>query len=555
MNSPLNDKKRWEQIRAEDRYLPLRDILSEKYEQLKETDLPVFTFSLFINGIKTGDRHEYETVYRKRREFLTVYTLLSLIYPDEPIYLSKLEDVICSILEEYTWCLPAHLPADRLNSPCHIDLFAAETGLYVTEIKHLLYDRLSPVLVERITQEVDRRIIQSFRNNHYIFEDYKSNWASVCGGSVGAVLLYENLDVYMEVKPRIEKCMSNYLESIDDEGVSSEGSAYLQYGLTFYLIYNDLLKRETLNRINNVNIEKIRKVAKFIDGINLSRDIVFPYADGGGKQSMDVWMVNYLRNNVSSDMPAFYGTNIFSKRLSSTIRNYYMYEPITAGSSENKTIYFENFGALVSRKDIYAIGIKAGHNGEEHNHNDVGSFSLVADNKQLLCDLGAPLYTIHGFKAENYDKVIQRSSFGHNVPIINGKPQHYGKQFFGTIKVDGNEVVIDFPKAYDTKINKLTRTFSLLEKEIILKDEFDENVVWKDRFVSLIEPVISEGLVKIDCLNIIFDNSLLSVGFKRVVEKNHSNIDTSIYLIDFETKNNESKAEYRFTFDEGTKRG
>ena len=231
-----------------------------------------------------------------------------------------------------------------------------------------------------------------------------------------------------------------------------------------------------------------------------------------------------------------------------------MYEPIADGITGNKTTYFKTFGAIVSRKDIYAIGIKAGHNAEEHNHNDIGSFSLVADNKQLLCDLGAPLYTMQSLKTENYDKVIQRSSFGHNVPIINNQPQHYGKQFFGIMEVDGNKVIINFPNAYDTDIDKLTRTFYLDENEIVLRDEFDENVIWKDRFVSLIEPVISEGLVKIDCLNIIFDNNLLSVSFNKVVEKNHANNDISIYLIDFENKNNSSEAEFRFTFDEGTKR-
>ena len=93
------------------------------------------------------------------------------------------------------------------------------------------------------------------------------------------------------------------------------------------------------------------------------------------------------------------------------------------------------------------------------------------------------------------------------------------------------------------------------DNEILLKDEFDENVTWTDRFVSLIEPEISDRLVKLDCLNIIYDDSLLTASVKKVVEKNHSNIDISIYLIDFEAKNNESFAEFRFTFDEGTTRG
>lgn len=556
MNSPLKDKRRWEQIRTDERYSVLREILSEKYEELKKTEFPQLTFSLFINGIKTGDRHGYETVYFKRREFLTAYTLLSLVYPDETTYISKLEDIICSILEEYTWCLPAHLPADRLNSPCHIDLFAAETGLYMAEIKYMLFERLTKEVTERITCELDRRIVQSFKNNMFFFEGCKSNWAAVCGGSVGATLLYENPDVYMEVKPRIEKCMSNYLQSIDDEGVSSEGVAYLKYGLTFYLIYNDMLRNMTYGRIDNIGIEKLKKAVQFMSDMNMSRDVSYSFADGSIKQSADIWFINYLRMNVNEDLPAFYGTGIFNgEKTSVAIRNFLMYEPITGGVSKNNLAHYKNFGCVVSRNDTYAIGIKAGHNKEEHNHNDVGSFAVTADNKQLLCDLGAPLYTMQSLRTENYDKILQKSSFGHNVPIINNLPQHYGKEFSGTMEVSGNVIKIDFAAAYDTDIKKLTRTFCLEENEIILRDEFDKNASWTDRFVSMTEPEISEGTVKLDCLNIIFDAEQLKVSLKKEVVKNHTNTDISVFLIDFESKNNESAADFKFTFDKGTKRG
>ena len=556
MNSPLKDKRRWEQIRTDERYSVLREILSEKYEELKKTEFPQLTFSLFINGIKTGDRHGYETVYFKRREFLTAYTLLSLVYPDETTYISKLEDIICSILEEYTWCLPAHLPADRLNSPCHIDLFAAETGLYMAEIKYMLFERLTKEVTERITCELDRRIVQSFKNNMFFFEGCKSNWAAVCGGSVGATLLYENPDVYMEVKPRIEKCMSNYLQSIDDEGVSSEGVAYLKYGLTFYLIYNDMLRDMTYGRIDNIGIEKLKKAVQFMSDMNMSRDVSYSFADGSIKQSADIWFINYLRMNVNEDLPAFYGTGIFNgEKTSVAIRNFLMYEPITGGVSKNNLAHYKNFGCVVSRNDTYAIGIKAGHNKEEHNHNDVGSFAVTADNKQLLCDLGAPLYTMQSLRTENYDKILQKSSFGHNVPIINNLPQHYGKEFSGTMEVSGNVIKIDFAAAYDTDIKKLTRTFCLEENEIILRDEFDKNASWTDRFVSMTEPEISEGTVKLDCLNIIFDAEQLKVSLKKEVVKNHTNTDISVFLIDFESKNNESAADFKFTFDKGTKRG
>lgn len=554
MNSWLRDKKKWEQIRNDEKYSFLRSILNQKYEEIKNSDVPELKFSLFINSIKTGNRIEFENLYLKRREMLSIYTLMALIYSDNSEFLAKLEDIICVILEEYTWCIPAHLPADRLNSPGHIDLFAAETGLFMAEIKYALFDRLSPIVAERITNEIDRRIVQSFKNNHFVFEDYKSNWAAVCGGSVGATLLYENLDIYMEVKPRIEKCMSNYLESIDDEGVTSEGSAYLQYGLSYYLIYNDLLKKETFGRIDNIKINKLIKSAQFLSDMNMSSDISYPYADGGGKQTYEVWFINYLKNNVYPELPAFYGNKVFSEKVSWAIRNFLMYEPVTKGLTENKTTFYEKFGVVVSRNDTYAIGVKAGHNQEEHNHNDVGSFCVVAKNKQVLCDLGQPLYTMESLKPENTDKVIERSSFGHNVPIIDGMPQRYGREYYGKMSMDANTVRVDFAKAYSTDINKLLRTFELNENEILLIDEFDENVKWQERFVTETEPKVVNGNINIDCLNMIFENDIFNYEFEKVITKSHSNKDRVVYLITITPKKPISRFEIKFVFDEGTKR-
>ncbi len=554
MNSWLRDKKRWEEIKNNDSFSHLRSVLKEKYDEVKESEIPVLKFSLFMDNITTGNRKIFEDPYIERRKMLTVYTLMSLIYPEDSDNISKLEDIICAILEEYTWCVPIHFPADRLNSPCHIDLFAAETGLYLAEIKYILYDRLSPLLVERITAELDRRIVRSFRNNSFVFEQYRSNWAAVCGGCVGTILLYENPDVYMEVKPRIEKCMELYLSSIDDEGVSSEGLTYLQFGLMYYLIYNDSLKNATYHRIDNTKIEKLKRAAGFIADMNMSRDVRYSFADSAIKQSANVWYINYLKKNINNELPTFYGTEVFSYKTSVALRNFLMYEFNTNGTSKNKMSYYKNFGCVVSRNDTYSIGIKAGHNMEEHNHNDVASFALVANNKQLLCDLGTPLYTADSLKVENYDKVIERSSFGHNVPIINGTPQKYGKEFCGDMSVENNIVKIDFAKAYPVEINKLTRIFELKENKILLSDEFDENVSWQERFVTETKPEYVDGKIKISCMTMLFEEGKYTTDVERIITKSHAGTDRVIYTITLTPLEKLNRADFTIVFDDGTKR-
>lgn len=554
MNEWLRDKKRWEEIRTEAKYEPLRIALDKYYRDIKDMEIPNLKFSIFMKSIKTGDRKVFEDVYFLRRKMLTAYVLMSLVYPENPEYLSKLEDVVCAILEEYTWCLPAHLPADRLNTPCHIDLFAAETGLYMAEVKYIFSDRLSPLIIERITAELDRRIVQSFKNNKFVFEEFASNWAGVCAGSVGTTLLYENLDVYMEVKPRIESCMAKYLQSIDDEGVSSEGFSYLNYGLCFHMLYNDSLKSETFDRIDYNKAEKIKRAAQFMADVNMSRNLVYSFADGGSGLGCNTWFIKCLRENASDELPAFYGSALCSTQTSVAIRNFLAYEPYDDSTTVNKLSYYKNFGCVIARNDTYSIGIKAGHNQEEHNHNDVASFAVVAKNKQLLCDLGAPLYTMHSLRAENYDKVIERSSFGHNVPIINGTPQRFGRQYCGEMKVEGNHITIDFAKAYSVEINKLTRILDLMEDKILLSDEFDENVSWQERFVTETDPQLLKDGIKIDCLNMLFDTDKLDTEIERIITKSHSNTDRVVYLITLTPKNGENRADFTIAFDEGTTR-
>ena len=554
MNSWLRDKKRWEEIRTEEKYVHLRNVLDKYYNEVKDMDIPNLKFSTFMHSIRTGDRKTFENIYFLRRKMLTAYLLMTLVYPENPEYLSGLEDIVCAILEEYTWCLPAHLPAERLNSSCHIDLFAAETGLYMAEIKYILYDRLSPLVIERITEEVDRRIVQSFRNNRFIFEDCKSNWAGVCGGSVATTLLYENLDVYMEVKPRIESCMANYLSSIDDEGVSSEGFSYLNYGLAFYLVYADTIRNESFGRLDYIRIDKVRNASRFMSDVNMSHSLVYSFADGGSGLGCDTWFIRCLKDNVNDELPAFYGKSLCSTQTTIAVRNFLSYEPYEDSTAVNKLSYYKNFGGAIFRNDTYSVGIKAGHNQEEHNHNDVGSFALVAKNKQLLCDLGAPLYTMHTFTIENYDKVIERSSLGHNVPIINGIPQKYGREYCGDMTVDDNVITIDFAKAYPVEMDKLTRRVELLDNEILLLDEFDEKVSWQERFVTETEPELTDKGIKIDCMNMLYDTAKFTTEAERIITKSHSNTDRVVYLITLTPKDGEAKADFKITFDEGTTR-
>ena len=122
-----------------------------------------------------------------------------------------IHDLLWSICEETTWVLPAHeeqgpdfwdlKPSPRqkpfgahtalTREPDAIDLFCAETGASLAETIHLLGDRLAPEVVQRVRQEVERRIFRpylAYGRKHWWYKG-ALNWNGVCNGSIALAFL------------------------------------------------------------------------------------------------------------------------------------------------------------------------------------------------------------------------------------------------------------------------------------------------------------------------------------------------------------------------------
>jgi hypothetical protein len=74
------------------------------------------------------------------------------------------------------------------------------------------------------------------------------------------------------------------------------------------------------------------------------------------------------------------------------------------------------------------LAAKGGHNGEHHNHNDVGSFVVASDGVPVIVDAGRPTYTAATFGPHRYDIWTMQSSW-HNVPEVGGHAQFAGAEF------------------------------------------------------------------------------------------------------------------------------
>lgn len=531
----VRNKPEFERYRTELlKYWEKNDLENKRFEALRYSE-----FKLFWT---TGDREKYQGAYFGRRTAIEVTVPLCLIYPEEEKYINKLMDLVYSVCDEYTWCLPAHQDKLEVLNEVRIDLFASECAFYMAMIYTLLGDRLDPLINERIKYETQRRVIDPFLavDCYGWWETGTSNWTSVCIGSVaGAMMLLRPDLVTDEVVARFEKAIDGYLRGFKDDGVCFEGCGYWAYGFGYFLQYADLIRTFTGGRVDRFADPKVKTIATFLQKMFLSGDAGVSFADGGKKISYDTAILHRLKTEYPDDVliydPKYSSNSMGCGRLSTRVfAASWMNEDFYNNPAESG-VDFENWFAdskwFVKRNRNYGFAAKAGHNAELHNHNDVGSFIFAKDGEQLLCDLGSGLYTRQYFGPERYT-ILECSSLGHSVPVVNGVAQGAGAKFTSTdARYENGVLSMEMAKAYPVaEIESLKRSFTVKENGVVLRDEFVGEASIVERLVTLAEPVVEKGVIKLKGATVTFNPEY---EVKVTVTEGTAKINKVVYLIDF----------------------
>jgi hypothetical protein len=143
--------------------------------------------------------------------------------------------------------------------------------------------------------------------------------------------------------------------------------------------------------------------------------------------------------------------------------------PAESAQTQPQRDWFSDAGILICRPkpgSVHALGaaLKGGHNAENHNHNDVGSFVVALGNGTPLLDPGGEVYTARTFGPNRYASNVL-NSYGHPVPRVAGTLQVTGRQAQAKILKaqftdDADTYVMDISSAYKVEgLRKLERTF------------------------------------------------------------------------------------------------
>ena len=475
----------------------------KRADELLESDPPRIRFSEINLHAVTGDRATFDRVHKRYFERLNTLYLAYLISEDEK-YLPELTDTLWNILNFESWAYPVHIPANASLDKRRrfLAICSTRAGRDIAEIIYYIGDKLPELVVKRAKAELKYRIIDSYAEYDWPFETVKHNWASVCICGVLCVYLQFATEEEIEKQlPRMMKVADLYLEGYEDDCCCSEGVSYWYYGFSNFLIFATMLRDYTNGKINYFDNPKVKKIAMFQHRVRLNERDAVTFSDAMG---IGYKVPRYLNHILKTNYPDYpLAENEPLTEAITESRNLFWTDPdFTSQEIKFSNDIFENVQWFMYYGKEYAVGAKAGHNNEFHNHNDVGSFMISKNDVISFFDAGPGKYTKQYFAPDIRYTIMNCSSLGHSVPIINGQAQKEGNRGICDIYALDREghFAFEMKKAYivDT-LASLKREFNCNEDYFTLTDTYkftETPTALVERFVSRLPITYENGVVK-----------------------------------------------------------
>lgn len=555
----VGDREFWtETVRQAPMYERFRRGCLDEYEKhgLDSFDFSALKYSDYKLYWQTGDRGIYENAYFARRTALDLTVPLALMYPEERKYIDKIMDWVFAICDEYSWCLPAHQGKLEAVNSTVIDLFSSESGFWLALIYHLLGDRMDTLVRDRIEVEIERRIIKPFLavDNYGWWETGKNNWTAVCICNVAAcVMLMRPALVTDELIERFNTAIGRYIDGFGDDGICLEGCGYWAYGVGFFTMYADMMRRFTDGRIDWFAHPRVKAIATFPQRMFLSGRAAVSFADSGRVLSYAIGVLHRLKDEFPDDVliysPDYASYDLGCGRLgyrlftAAWMREEYYYSPA------DDTVCFENYAEnarwLVKRTASYGFAAKAGNNDEMHNHNDVGSFIFTKNGRQWLVDIGSGKYTRQYFSSERYS-ILETSGIGHSLPLFDGETQRAGAEYAASdVYRERGVFSMDIAGAYGLDgVRSARRRFDMAEDAVVMTDSFDTDRAVTERLVAMTEPQQNDnGVIIVGDAKVEFDPERATVSFGTA----QSTANGTVYFIDLELRPNVKEISLRIS--------
>jgi hypothetical protein len=482
LGRPIIDRAAWEKLAATTAFASV----VPNAEKLAREPVPDLPDDLYLDYSRTGNRDRCQRVQSTRSARVTTFTLAEC-FEHRGRFVKPLADTIEAICRERTWVYPAHDgKLDNFHGrTVEADLRATAVGWELGTADYLLGDTLAPSTRRLIKENVERRVLQPFRDmvegrrKEIFWLRATHNWNAVClAGTTGAALALED-----SPKERAwfvaaaEHYIRYFLKSFTADGYCSEGIGYWNYGFGHFLMLGETVRQATGGRLDLLADPAALQPALFCTRSEILNGVYPTISDVHPGSRPDQQFVRFISERFGlgdaggADAPFVKPAG----SLAATMLFSFLSEPLPpvphsklASDSPLRT-WFQEGGVLICRSvpgspTPFAAALKGGNNAENHNHNDVGSFSVVSGKAMVICDPGAEVYTARTFGAHRYDSKVL-SSYGHAVPVVGGKLQQVGASAKAVVRradFSNTEdlLALDIASAYSVpELQRLERTF------------------------------------------------------------------------------------------------
>ncbi len=510
---PATDRAFWSRADGE--------VFIKRAEELSDFDWPTILATDFMAFNRTGDRDIMEDKHFARRRAFCAFVLAE-ICEGKGRFTDQVINGAMAICEETFWGVSAHYIGEARMIPDaldpYVDLFAAETGAAIAICRYMLGAQMAavtPEIVERLDFELNRRILRPFLTHNDFWwmgltGRHVNNWNPWIISNVITVALLAEADEATKraVLEKALRLMDNYMAVVPADGGCDEGIIYwnVSAGAVFDALFQ--LHMASRGRIDFFSEPLIYKMGDYACKAYIGDGRVVNLADGANRVEIPgfahgmIYHFGRMTNN-----PRLMGLG-WSFR-GATGKEQAMRRALTALAYPAEEATFEPYPEAVLehlevsfvRSQSFFGAVKGGHNAENHNHNDVGSFLIyTSDSKPLFVDAGVGVYTKDTFSSNRY-KIWSMQSSWHNLPDLNGMAQPAGESFrSASFSYAGGVTQVDFAPAYPVEagIAQAKRTFAVADDAVTITDAFvfagDTNTI-EEHFLLAQEPEVHDGYV------------------------------------------------------------
>lgn len=480
---PAGDRRSWGPGHSDE--ATIRD-LRERAEPDLASAWPTPLAHGYARYFRDGDRDGYEQLVFARQQRLSRAAVLAAVTLED-VWLDEVADGVTLLCEQSSWCWPAHddtllrhgAVVPTVTDP-YLDLGAGEVAAQLAWIDHLLGGQLDeriPGLRARIRHEVDRRVLTPFavrRDWHWLGLDGDvHNWNPWIHGNVlvAALRLVDDPERRAELVDLVIAGLDRYVASLPPDGAIDEGYAYWWNGACRLLEALELLDYASNGALSVTAVSALRETIAFPHRMHLGGAWYVNHADGPARPPQhQPWDALHRAARRVGDRDAQAhaaahrtpGAPVAREdqglgRLLRALTDQAWLAAVPGASPLPRDVWLASTQVLLARSVAgspsgLTLAAKGGHNGEHHNHNDIGSVVIALGGVPVIVDPGRPTYTAQTFGPDRYSIWTMQSSW-HNVPEIRGSAQGHGRAYKArdvSVVIDGrgSGLTLDLAAAY-----------------------------------------------------------------------------------------------------------